>query len=1262
MKKFYSLFLTILSASAFAANHNVSVTMSFTPSTLTIDQGDTVTWTQMSGTHNVNGSQSTFPGNPASFGSGAAAGGTWTYSYVFSNPGTYTYQCDPHASFMIGTITVNSGPCSDLFFSEYGEGSSNHKYIEIYNPTSSAISLAGYTVYLSGNGGSYTNTFTSNASIASGDVYVVSTNQADSIIQAAADTILSYPSIVHFNGDDALILFDGTDTIDVIGVPGVDPGSSWPVGSGSTANHTLVRMASITGGTTDWTTGALEWDVYPQNTWTYIGSHSSSCLSGGGGGPLPGACSDLFFSEYGEGSSNHKYIEIYNPTSNAISLNGYTVYLSGNGGSYTNTFTSNASIASGDVYIVCTNQADPSIQSTADTILSYPSIVHFNGDDALILFDGTDTIDVLGTPGIDPGSSWTVGTGSTQNHTLVRKSTVTEGSTDWTVGSTEWDVYAQNTWTYIGSHSSSCTSGGGGGGGGVTGPGATNIAPWKSVDANGVADSLNKSATIHGTIFSIDFDGNAGYSFYVHDGTGGINIYKSSDVGSYTAPQKGDSLRIVGQIAQYNGLIEIIPDSVILLAQSANTVSETIVTTIGESEESELIRLNNMTLATPSQWSNSGSGFNVDITDGNSTFTMRVDADCNLYGTNPPTGLFDVVGVGSQFDFSNPYTSGYQVFPRDTNDIIPATAASPSIRFASSSLQVLEGNVTTSIDLIIQPTLSSSSTITLSNSPGTGFVVGTDASFNPSISQTGTTLSIPANTDTVSIIATIIDDSNIEGPEFIDFIITNATGVSIGSIDSMRFTILDNDINIPTYSIPQVKGQNSDGVSDSLGVYCKVEGTVIGVNMQSASSGNVAFTIHDGSVGFGVFSPSSSSHGYTVTEGDVVRVIGTIGQFNGLAQVGADSIAVISTGASIPAPTTIIALDETTESNLIRMNNVVVVDPTQWTNAGSGFNVDVSDGMNTIALRIDADVTLYNEPCPGGVFDIIGIGGQFDMSSPFTSGYQMLPRQKEDVLFPTPTTYDLAITEIMSGSNDPNTNLSEDWFEIKNYGSTSVDLSGFSWDDNSFNPGASVFMSNTVIQPGESMVVWGGLTTHEGYFMGNWGLSSSIQVICSDELVNSSFPSLSSSSDAVVLFDTSSTPIEICRAEYTSTTAGYSVEFDTNCVYLGNASGGVRGAYSSAGGDIGSPGDEAFPFNLTDQEMDEVQIYPNPASTMATLQMPEAGNKTIRIINAIGQKIYEHETQDIVHSINTEIMHDGIYLIQVKTLQSDKSLKLIVKH
>jgi plastocyanin len=279
MKHIYSLILTFISLAAFATNHNVSVTYLFTPSTLSINQGDTVTWTQASGTHNVNGNQSTFPGNPASFGSGSVAGGVWTYSYVFLSPGVYNYHCDPHSSFMTGSITVSSTPCSNLFFSEYGEGSSNHKYIEVYNPSASAISLTGYTVYQSGNGGSYTNSFTTNATIASGDVYLISTNSADTSILAVADTALAYPSIAHFNGNDALILYNGTDTVDVIGVPGVDPGSSWAVGTGSTLNHTLVRKDSVNGGSTNWTTGAMQWDVYAQNTWTYIGSHSGNCTA-----------------------------------------------------------------------------------------------------------------------------------------------------------------------------------------------------------------------------------------------------------------------------------------------------------------------------------------------------------------------------------------------------------------------------------------------------------------------------------------------------------------------------------------------------------------------------------------------------------------------------------------------------------------------------------------------------------------------------------------------------------------------------------------------------------------------------------------------------------------------------------------------------------------------------------------------------------------------------------------------------------------------
>ena len=77
----------------------------WSPSDITIDQGDTVEWTNTGGSHNVNGTQATFPDNPESFGNSVGSG--WVYSFTFNIPGVYNYQCDPHASLgMTGTVTV----------------------------------------------------------------------------------------------------------------------------------------------------------------------------------------------------------------------------------------------------------------------------------------------------------------------------------------------------------------------------------------------------------------------------------------------------------------------------------------------------------------------------------------------------------------------------------------------------------------------------------------------------------------------------------------------------------------------------------------------------------------------------------------------------------------------------------------------------------------------------------------------------------------------------------------------------------------------------------------------------------------------------------------------------------------------------------------------------------------------------------------------------------------------------------------------------
>ena len=96
-------------------SHSVTVSNNkFTPSTLIINAGDEVIWTNTEGSHNVNGQTSTFPNNPVSFGNDVASG--WTYKFTFTTAGIYDYQCDPHAAMgMIGRITVNPKSTTEPF-------------------------------------------------------------------------------------------------------------------------------------------------------------------------------------------------------------------------------------------------------------------------------------------------------------------------------------------------------------------------------------------------------------------------------------------------------------------------------------------------------------------------------------------------------------------------------------------------------------------------------------------------------------------------------------------------------------------------------------------------------------------------------------------------------------------------------------------------------------------------------------------------------------------------------------------------------------------------------------------------------------------------------------------------------------------------------------------------------------------------------------------------------------------------------------------
>ncbi len=198
-----------------------------------------------------------------------------------------------------------------------------------------------------------------------------------------------------------------------------------------------------------------------------------------------------------------------------------------------------------------------------------------------------------------------------------------------------------------------------------------NIADVTTNDASGVADSLGVECKLVGTVFTDDFDGNNGYSFYIYDNTGGINIWNFNDVSGYQAT-RGDSIRVIGAIEQFNGLTELAVDSIVLLASNRTLKAPELVFDLNEDTESEYIRLNGFYLVDPSQWPNQGFSQNLEITNGRDTLIMRIDSDTDIDGSVPPTGYFDLIGVGNQFDNTGvPLDGGYQFFPRDTTDIIP---------------------------------------------------------------------------------------------------------------------------------------------------------------------------------------------------------------------------------------------------------------------------------------------------------------------------------------------------------------------------------------------------------------------------------------------------------------------------------------------------------------------------------------------------------------------------------------------------------------
>lgn len=234
--------------------------------------------------------------------------------------------------------TAMNAQCNKLFISEYVEGYGNNRAVEIYNPTSATINLSGYYIGRFRDGAT---TFTPidlpAVDLAPGDVYVAAVDKRDMAgtgletplwngyesldangfvlydslnnnepirgnvytdtldLQGRADgffcPIYNTNSAMYWNGDDGVALIqgnngqnlpDGSNILDVVGVIGIDPGTSWVDFNNRflTADRTLVRKANVETGMFTVSPDTFhynQWTRYAKNSFKHLGSHTCNC-------------------------------------------------------------------------------------------------------------------------------------------------------------------------------------------------------------------------------------------------------------------------------------------------------------------------------------------------------------------------------------------------------------------------------------------------------------------------------------------------------------------------------------------------------------------------------------------------------------------------------------------------------------------------------------------------------------------------------------------------------------------------------------------------------------------------------------------------------------------------------------------------------------------------------------------------------------------------------------------------------------------------
>ncbi|MEY3398736.1 MAG: hypothetical protein RL220_1330, partial [Bacteroidota bacterium] len=470
---------------------------------------------------------------------------------------------------------------------------------EIYNPRPFAVDLSEYQInlYFNGNVGA-DDFFNLSGFLEPGASFVIVNPQSDQALLDLADAI---DNICAFNGDDAVELRHNSVVVDVIGEVGVDPGNSWPVGTGSTRDNVLRRMNIVTVGTDNWADGQLTWDVFSATDYTDLGTHVIVPCSNTS---IPYVFFDEEFSVYNEDAGTVSVsISVLNPVATVdvtVSVNGGDAT---EGEDYTSALPVTLTFAQGatESQLVTIDIADDLLEEGIENI-----ILNLSGNPDEVNF-------MLAT------------------HNLIINAN---------------DIYYA----------------------------PYTIAEVTGVNESGVADSIGIYCELHGIVHGPNLN-SAGVQFTLIDPTDGILIFSPDENLGYVVTE-GDEVIVGGEIFQFAGMTQLMPHYITLVSSSNPLEEPEVITVMEEQHESHMVRVECVSLVNSDQWTNSGSQFVVQVTDGNELFDMVIDGDTEIYFEDAPEGSFTLTGIGYQFDESDPFHSGYRIYPRYNSDITNEVVAS----------------------------------------------------------------------------------------------------------------------------------------------------------------------------------------------------------------------------------------------------------------------------------------------------------------------------------------------------------------------------------------------------------------------------------------------------------------------------------------------------------------------------------------------------------------------------------------------------------